>query len=203
MTTPLRAPPARILHARYRASSAALLARPDGPVEAVDLASGEAVTLRCLERTWLPVDRLREPELIGLPLHVPVPLRPRRRAGPRPQLVAVAAALAAGVVLTAFARGTIDRGGSAARALERRATPSAEAAPRLRSVRPAVPPERVRGGPALAVASPPGHATRSAIARPPAVVAPPRLRIPARAPPAPPPDLPPPVPAVDALPLPD
>jgi len=205
VTTPLRAPPARILHARYRASRASLLARPDGPVEAVDLATGVALTLRRSEQGWHPCERPREPELIGSRVQPALPEPHQRWIAPRTQIAALAGSLALGIGIAAFARGAIDHGGSAARAIERRATPSAEAYPRLRTMHASVPIGRARGGPARAVERPrpPAHAHPPAVVRTAIAVAPSLRRAPARTRPAPPPDLPPPAAAIDAMPLPD
>ena len=202
MTTPLRAPPARILHARYRASRAGLLARPAGPVEAVDLTTGSALTLHLVEGVWTPCERSREPELIGLRELLSPREPPRRWSRSRPQITALVGALAVGTVLAGFARGAIDHGGSAARAIERQATPSAEAAPFEPAVRASPPVAGVRGGAALAVAQPaaPARAASPVVAVRPAIVAPSAHR---QAVPPLLPDLPPPPAAIDAMPLPD
>ena len=202
MTTPLRAPPARILHARYRASRAGLLARPAGPVEAVDLTTGSALTLHLVEGVWTPCERPREPELIGLRELRSPREPPRRWSRSRPQITALAGALAVGIVLAGFARGAIDHGGSAAQAIERQATPSAEASPFEPAVRASPPIAGARGGAALAVALPaaPAHAASRVVAARPAIVA--RSAHREAVPPALP-DLPPPPPAIDAMPLPD
>ena len=199
MTTPLRAPPARILHARYRVARASLLARPEGPVEAVDLATGTAVTLQRGEHGWSPCERQRDPELIGFQA-IPVVREPSRRwGGSRRQIAGLAGALAVGIACAGFARGAIDHGGSAARAIERRATPSAEAASVARPAGAPAAERRQRGGPAVAVARPVPHRLRAPGLGATVVAAVPRLRSPSSSRPASPPSLPLPAVAIEPL----
>jgi hypothetical protein len=102
-----RPPPSIPLGGSLRASRAAQLARPDGPLAAVDLADGRALVAVLRDAVW--VELAADEAALALPQFPPVPdpapaaapqLRSRRRAG---ALVALAAAV--GAACAAFASG--------------------------------------------------------------------------------------------------
>ena len=170
-------PPASVpLGGSLRASRAAQLARPDGPLAAVDLADGRAFMAEPRGARWIAVPAVGGPA--GPPAPVadeiaPAPSQPllaRRRVG-----AAAALAAALGAVVVALATGFSGTPSPAAAAPV--VAPAAPAAP---TRVPVVPP---RGGHALP-RTPRPVAARAAAALPPppappaAVVAPPPAPVP-------------------------
>jgi hypothetical protein len=185
-------PPASVpLGGSLRASRAALLARPLGPLVAVDLADGRSLTVEDLGAGWvtcaavadIPVLRSSAAAEVDAE-RVAVPVR-RRRLG-----TAVVLAGALGAAVVALATGF--SGAPAPAAAGPVAHPDVPRAPATPAL-----PIRARGGRAKALprATPPPPAPPPALPAAPAVVAPPPA--PPPAPPAPPPL--PELPSVPAL----
>ena len=180
---PAPRPPASVpLGGSLRASRAAQLTLPDGPLSAVDLADGRALTVERLAAGWVVIADLRDaaPATPERAAAVEAPTRRRRHLGTG---LALAAVLGAAVV--ALATGF---SGAPAPAV---AGPTPQAVP----LQPAGPPQaRARGGRAVPLSQPkaePPPMPPPAPAQPPAVVAPAAAPAPPPPPPAPPlPELP-------------
>ncbi len=177
---PVPRPPASVpLGGSLRASRASQLARPHGPLAAVDLADGRALTVEWLATGWVvtpPGD-----DTAALPARADPPeLGASRPAGRRRRLgTGLALAGALGAAAVALATGL---SGEPAPAVAGPTAPQ----PAARSPAVQVPVARARGG--RAVARPP----RRALPPPPAL--PPPVPSPAPAPPAPPAAVAPPAP---------
>jgi hypothetical protein len=180
-------PPASVsLGGSLRASRAAQLARPSGPLAAVDLADGRALLAELRGAVWIEVEEdastLELPALPGAepPASVHAPARARR--------LGVAAVLAAAFGATAVALATGFSGAPAPAVASPGARPAAARAPA--SPRPPAVVARPRGGRAVVPRSrpaAPASPAPPAAPAPAAAIAPPAAVAPQAPPPAPPP----------------
>ena len=180
---PAPRPPASVpLGGSLRASRAAQLSLPDGPLSAVDLADGRALTVERLAAGWVVIADLREVEPAtegASPQRATAVAPPTRRGRRLGTGLALAAALGAAIV--ALATGL---SGTPAPAV---AGPTPQPVPVQTSVRRQASREPARGGRAAPLPRPkvlPPRLPRPAPVPPPPVVAP------AAAPPSPPPPAP-------------